>query len=217
MTEGAETTRATRLAVVVSGRGSNLQAILDAVASGALRAEVCVVASNQPDAPALDRARRAGVPTVVVDHREVRPRAAFDAALADALEAHRPDYVVLAGFMRVLGAPFVERFAGRLVNIHPSLLPAFPGLDTHRRALEAGVAEHGATVHFVTAELDGGPSIARARVPVHPDDDPDRLAARVLAREHVLLPTVLAWLVAGKVRLEHGRVTVDSHPAPLDI
>jgi len=201
--------------VLVSGRGSNLQALIDACAEERLRAEIRAVISNVPGAAALERARRAGIETQVIDHRGFERREAFDRALAARVEAFAPRLVVLAGFLRVLGAPFVQRFHGRLVNIHPSLLPAFPGLDTHRRALAAGAREHGATVHFVTAELDGGPIIARARVPVLAGDDPQSLAARVLAREHVLLPRVVALFAEGRVHLgDDGRVWRDGAPAP---
>jgi len=207
------------VAVLISGRGSNLEALIDAVRDGRLRADLRGVLSNRPDAPGLARAAHAGVPTRVVPHRDYARREDFDAALAQALDALTPDLVVLAGFMRVLTPGFVQRWRGRLVNIHPSLLPALPGLHTHRRALEAGLREHGASVHFVTAELDGGPVIARARVPVLAGDDPDTLAARVLAREHVLLPQVVQWIVDGRVTLDDAdRVRFDGAvlDAPLE-
>ena len=191
------------LAVLVSGRGSNLQAILDAK----LPLRVVAVLSNDPSAPALDRARAAGVPTVAIDHRRFADRAEFDRELAAALDRFQPDLVALAGFMRVLGDAFVERYAGRMVNIHPSLLPAFPGLHTHRRALEAGVRLHGCTVHFVTSALDMGPIIIQAAVPVRPDDDEASLAARVLEQEHRIYPQALAWLATGRVVLRDGRVS----------
>ncbi len=202
------------LVVLVSGRGSNLQAVLDRCADGSLDATVRAVISNRPEAPALERARRAGLVAEVVDHRAFADRSAFDVALAARVATHRPGLVVLAGFMRVLTAAFVDGFAGRLINIHPSLLPRHPGLDTHRRALEAGDREHGVSVHFVTAELDAGPVIAQARVPVLPDDDPDRLAARVLEAEHELLPRVIGWFAAGRVTLEDGTALLDGEPAP---
>jgi phosphoribosylglycinamide formyltransferase-1 len=192
-----------RVVVLVSGRGSNLQAILDA----RLPLQVAAVLSNDPAAAALEKARTAGIRAGAVDHRAFPDRAAFDQALAAEIERHRPDWIVLAGFMRVLGDPFVERYAGRMVNIHPSLLPAFPGLHTHRRALEAGVRLHGCTVHFVTPSLDVGPIIVQAAVPVLPDDDETSLAARVLEQEHRIYPQALAWLVAGRVALVDGRVS----------
>ena len=178
----------------MSGRGSNLQALVEA------RCPVSLVMSNVPGAPALARARAAGIPTAVVDHRRFDSREAFDDALARRLDEPRPaDLVVLAGFMRVLGARFAARFEGRLINVHPSLLPAFPGLRTHERALAAGVAEHGCTVHFVTAELDAGPIIDCARVRVRPGDTVESLAARVLLEEHRLLPRVVHRFATGRL------------------
>jgi phosphoribosylglycinamide formyltransferase-1 len=191
------------LAVLVSGRGSNLQAILDA----RLPFRVAAVLSNEPRAQALERARAVGVPTVGLDHRTFDRRADFEQRLAEELDRFAPDFIALAGFMRVLGDAFVQRYAGRMVNIHPSLLPAFPGLHTHRRALEAGVRIHGCTVHFVTPTLDLGPIIIQAAVPVLPDDDEARLAARVLEQEHRIYPQALAWLATGRVELRSERVT----------
>ena len=200
--------------MLISGRGTNLGAIVDAVAGGTLSAAVAAVVCNEPDAPGIGLARRAGIRTEIVHHRDFPDRERFDAALAEAIDRHGPDLVVLAGFMRILSAGFVRRYRGRLVNIHPSLLPEFPGLDTHARAIAAGVEVHGATVHFVTEELDGGPIIAQARVPVRAGDDPGTLAARVLAQEHVLLPRTLSWIAEGRVRLDGDRVLVDGAPAP---
>ena len=191
------------LVVLVSGRGSNLQAILDAD----LPLRVAAVVSNDPRALGLARARKAGVPTVAIDHRRFPDRTAFDHSLAEAIDRYAPDFIALAGFMRILGNPFVQRYAGRMVNIHPSLLPAFPGLHTHRRALEAGVRIHGCTVHFVTPDLDMGPIIVQAAVPVLPDDDEASLAERVLAQEHRIYPQALAWLASGQIVLASGRVT----------
>ena len=213
---------APRLAVVVliSGRGSNLQALIDAAAGGRLQADLRAVISNEANAAGLARAAAAGIDTRVVDHRAFNSRDAFDAALARCIDAFAPDLVVLAGFMRVLTPDFVQRYRGRLINIHPSLLPDFPGLDTHRRALQAGVAEHGVSVHFVTPQLDGGPVIARARVPVRREDEPDALAARVLAQEHRLLPEVVQWFARGRVALgTHGEILLDGQPlaAPVDV
>jgi phosphoribosylglycinamide formyltransferase-1 len=183
------------LVILISGRGSNMQAILRA----ALPLRVAAVVSNRQDAAGLEVARRHGVETVVVEHGAHPSRQAFDDALAAAIDRFAPDFVALAGFMRILTPAFVAHYAGRLVNIHPSLLPAFTGLDTHARALDAGVKIHGCTVHFVTDALDGGPIIAQAAVPVLPGDDAETLAARVLAQEHRLYPQVLAWLAAGKL------------------
>ncbi|MCS6945403.1 MAG: phosphoribosylglycinamide formyltransferase [Sutterellaceae bacterium] len=202
-----------RVVVLISGRGSNLQALLRAARierwRETLNADIVHVISNRPQAPGLAVAREAGVSTEVVDHRAFPSRAAFDAALATAIEAHAPFLVVLAGFMRVLTRDFVQRFNGRLINIHPSLLPAFPGLATHRQALAAGVRFHGATVHFVSVELDGGPIIGQAVVPVRLDDTEESLAARVLQAEHRLLPTCVRLLLEGRVRLQADRVAAD--------
>ena len=201
------------IVVLISGRGTNLQAIVDAIASGVLRVDLRAVVCNEPDAPGIELARRAGYEVAVVHHRDFPDRERFDAALADAIDRFDPDLVVLAGFMRILAPAFVRRYAGRLINIHPSLLPAFPGLDTHARAIEAGAKVHGATVHFVTEELDGGPIIAQARVPVCARDDPESLAVRVLAREHVILPRTLAWFAQRRISIEGERVLVDGVPA----
>lgn len=204
------TTEPQRPAVVVliSGGGTNLQALIDASRSGAPYV-ISAVISNRPNVLGLERASNAGIPTRVLDHTEFPDRGAFDQALGDLLSTLQPRLIVLAGFMRILTPAFVDRFIGQMVNIHPSLLPAFQGLHTHRRALEAGVSEHGASVHFVTAELDGGPVIAQVHVPVLDGDDEQDLAARVLEREHCLLPTVVGWYTEGRLRLESGRVWFD--------
>jgi phosphoribosylglycinamide formyltransferase-1 len=195
-----------RISVLISGRGSNLGALVDAATRGAIDGAITQVISNRADARGLDIARAHGIATAVVDHRAHGERARFDDALGEALDAAEPDIVVLAGFMRVLGEAFVRRYEGRLVNIHPSLLPLYPGLDTHARALADGVRVHGCTVHFVTPTVDTGPIIAQGVVPVLPDDDVDRLAARVLAVEHRVFPAALAWLCRGDVALVDGRV-----------
>jgi phosphoribosylglycinamide formyltransferase-1 len=200
-----------RIVILISGRGSNMEAIVRACAAEGWPARVVAVIANRPDAAGLGFARQQGIATATVDHREHATREAFDTALAQTIDAHAPDLVVLAGFMRVLGEPFVRRYAGRMINVHPSLLPAFPGLHTHRRALEAGVKAAGATVHFVTADLDLGPIAAQAVVPVLPGDDASTLAARVLAREHVMLPRVVRWFVEGRLELAaDGRVRFDA-------
>lgn len=192
------------IVILVSGRGSNMQAIVDAAISGA---RIAAVISNRPDASGLAFAAERGIETAVVDHKAYADRAAFDQALAGCIDGYRPDLVVLAGFMRVLTDDFVRRYEGRLINIHPSLLPSFPGLHTHRRALEAGVRVHGATVHFVTATLDCGPIIVQAVVPVLPGDDEARLAARVLAQEHCIYPQAVRWFVDGRLSVDgQGRV-----------
>jgi phosphoribosylglycinamide formyltransferase-1 len=199
-----------RIAVLASGRGSNLQAILAAIGAGQLDAEVVAVLSDKPEAPALQHV--AAEQRWARSPRDFADRDAFDAALGDALAGFAPDWVVCAGYMRILGQRFVERFDGRLVNIHPSLLPLYKGLHTHARALEAGDAEHGASVHFVVPELDAGTVLAQARVPVLPGDTPETLAQRVLAVEHPLLIGSLQWLVAGRVAEREGQLQVDGHP-----
>ncbi len=197
-----------RITVLVSGRGSNLEALLAAERAGAFRGSVTHVISNRPGVGALDIARACGVSTEVVDHRAFPTREAFDAAIVAAIDRSEPDLVVLAGFMRVLGREAVERYRGRLINIHPSLLPAYPGLHTHRRALADGAAMHGCTVHFVTPEVDVGPIIAQSALHVHGDDDEDSLAARVLELEHRLLPAVVGWFCDGRLVVEGTRVRV---------
>jgi phosphoribosylglycinamide formyltransferase-1 len=194
-----------RVVVLISGRGSNLRALLQAD----LPVTFAAVISNRADAGGLAIAAAHGVPTQVLAHQAYADRAAYDGALAQAIDAHAPDLVVLAGFMRVLTADFVRRYHGRMINIHPALLPAFPGLNTHARAIAAGVRVHGCTVHFVTAEVDAGPIIAQAAVPVRAGDDAQTLAARVLRQEHRLFPTVLRWFAQERVSLrDDGRVAV---------
>lgn len=202
----------TRLAVLASGRGSNLQSIIDH-AGNALPVTVAVVVSNMPNAYAIKRAHAAGIPTAVVSHRGWSSRDAFDAKLIDTIDEFSPDLVVLAGFMRILTARFVRHFDGRTINIHPSLLPALPGLDTHQRALDAGVSVHGASVHFVTEGMDEGPLIIQGTVPVKPDDNVEALAARVLALEHRILPQAVRWFAEGRLRLDNGLALLDGAPA----
>jgi phosphoribosylglycinamide formyltransferase-1 len=201
-----------RLVVLISGRGSNLQAILDQASSGELPVEVAAVISNRPGVHGLERARRAGVPALELDHKLFADRPEFEAALIDLIDHYRPDLVILAGFMRVLTPGFTEHYQGRIFNIHPSLLPKFRGLHTHERAIAAGETVHGASIHFVTAELDGGPVIVQARVPVLPGDDPDTLAARVLEREHRLYPQAIRWFAEGRLGLDGKRVLFDGKP-----
>lgn len=195
-----------KIAVLISGSGSNLQAILDAVAAGRVKAEICGVLSNRADAYGLVRAGQRNLPTAVISHNDFPDREGFDRALIRQLEAWSADIVVLAGFMRILTPAFVEHFEGRLLNIHPSLLPRHKGLHTHQRALEAGDREHGCSVHFVTAELDGGPVVAQARIPVHADDSEASLTERVHKSEHLLYPQVLGWLADGLLEYREGRV-----------
>lgn len=190
-----------RLAVLASGRGSNLQALIDAIAEGELAAEIVGVYSDKADAGALQRARDAGIPAHAITPKRFATRAEFDAALFARIDAATPDLIVCAGYMRLITADVVDARRGRIINIHPSLLPAFKGLHTHAQALAAGVPEHGASVHFVTADLDGGPVIAQARVPVLPGDSVETLSARVLAEEHPLLVETVRWLAAGRIVL----------------
>lgn len=197
------------LAVLISGSGTNLQAIIDAIAGRRLPAEIRVVISNRPDAYGLVRARRAGIPTEVLQPRDYPNRTEYDRALQACIDRYRPGLVVLAGFMRILSPEFVHHYDGRLMNIHPSLLPEFTGLQTHRRALAAGVAEHGASVHFVTEELDGGPVIIQARVPVLPGDDHESLARRVQRQEHRIYPLAIRWFAEGRLRKRGDTIYLD--------
>ena len=195
-----------RIVILISGRGSNMEAVVRACAAEGWPARVAAIISNRPDAAGLEFARQQGIPAEAVDHRAFAQRSDFDEALAAAVDRHQPDLVVLAGFMRVLGASFVQRYQGRLLNIHPSLLPSFPGLHTHQRALQAGCKIAGATVHFVTAELDHGPMVVQAAVPVLPGDDEAALSARVLRAEHHIYPLAVRWFVQGLLQMEEGVV-----------
>ena len=198
------------IVILISGRGSNMVALIDAAASGALPVRVAAVLASRPDAKGLEVAAAAGVVTRVVDHRLYADRESFDAAMAEAIDAYSPDLVVLAGFMRILSDGFVAHYEGRLINIHPSLLPSFPGLHTHQRALDDGVRVHGCTVHFVTPTLDHGPIVVQAAVPVLDGDDATVLAARVLEQEHRIYPLAVRWFAEGRLRLEDGRVRLDA-------
>jgi len=204
--------RPLRIAVLVSGRGSNLQALIDAIAAGRLGVEIVGVFSDRRDATALQRARAAGIPAIADDPRDHATRLAFDAALFARIDALAPDLIVCAGYMRLISEPAVQAHRGRLVNIHPSLLPAFKGLRTHAQALVAGVDAHGASVHYVTPDLDGGPVIAQARVPVHAGDDVESLGRRVLAREHPLLVETVALIAADRIALREDLVMLDGMP-----
>ncbi len=203
---------ALRVAALISGNGSNLQALLDAAKRPGAGYRIVAVISNRPGVAGLARAARAGVATQVVDHRGHDSRPSFERELLAALAAHAPDWLALAGFMRVLTPLFVGRYAGRMLNIHPSRLPSYPGLHTHRRALDDGVAWHGATVHFVSAALDGGPIAAQSLVPVLDDDDEARLARRVLDTEHVIYPETLRCIASGRMALVDGAVRLDGEP-----
>jgi phosphoribosylglycinamide formyltransferase 1 len=195
-----------RIVILISGRGSNMEAICTRCTEQGWPAQVVAVIANRPDAAGLAWAQARGITTAVVDHKGYGSREAFDTELARVIDGFEPNLVVLAGFMRVLGTAFVQRYQGRLLNIHPSLLPAFPGLHTHQRALDAGCKVVGATVHFVTPELDHGPIVMQSAVPVRPGDDEHTLAARVLATEHVIYPQAVRWFVEGRLRVEDGRV-----------
>ena len=195
-----------RIVILISGRGSNMRALFDAKLPG----QIVAVISNNPTAAGLDYARGQDTQTRIVNHREFADRRAFDSALADEVDSFTPDLVILAGFMRILGEAFVSRFAGRILNIHPSLLPAFTGVNTHQRAIDEGVRLHGCTVHFVTAALDHGPIVIQAAVPVRPDDDEAALAARVLEQEHRIYPMAVRWLLEDRLTLRNGRVQIDT-------
>jgi phosphoribosylglycinamide formyltransferase 1 len=196
-----------RVAILISGRGSNMSAIVRACLAKRISAQVAVVISDRPEAGGLAAAHELGVPTAIVPHAGTA--GAFEGALADTLDAHRPDAIALAGFMRVLSASFVERYLGRMLNVHPSLLPAYRGLHTHRRVLAAREREHGASVHFVTAELDGGPVVLQSKVAVRPEDSEATLAARVLATEHIIYPEVLGWLAQRRLTWQAGGPWLD--------
>lgn len=202
------TTMKTRCVVLISGRGSNLSAILQATRASDYPAMVVGVVSNKAEAAGLQLARDGGIPVSVVPNADYPDRASYDQALQSAVDAYAPDLVILAGFMRILTPGFVAHYAGRIINIHPSLLPSFTGLHTHQRALDAGVRLHGCTVHFVTAELDHGPIIVQAAVPVHDDDDAETLAARVLALEHRLYPQAVRWFAENRLHIIGERVRV---------
>jgi phosphoribosylglycinamide formyltransferase 1 len=200
------------IVILISGSGTNLQAIIDAARKGELPVDIRAVISNRPAAAGLDRARAAGIHAEALDHREFDGREGFDRALAERIDAHAPALVVLAGFMRILTAGFVRHYQGRLLNIHPSLLPEFRGLNTHARAIEAGAECHGASVHFVTDELDGGPVVLQVQVPVHTGDTVEALAARVLEQEHRLYPLAIRWFAEGRLQLKNGTAILDGNP-----
>ena len=207
-----------KLLILISGQGSNLEALIAARDAGELLVDIVAVISNRPQATGLEKAASAGIETLVINHKDYPEREQFDAALAAAIDAYAPDVIALAGFMRILTDGFVRRYEGRMINIHPSLLPSFPGLNTHQRALAEGVRIHGCTVHFVTPQLDHGPIIVQAAVPVRDDDDAQMLAARVLQAEHHIYPLAVRWLAEGRLRLEGQRVKIDapiSEAAPL--
>ena len=200
--------------ILISGSGSNLQAIIDAMQAGELPIDIRAVISNKADAYGLERAKNAGINTEVVNHRDYTGREDFDRSLQAAIDAHEPALVILAGFMRILSHDFVEHYLGRMLNIHPALLPSFPGLNTHERALQDGVEQHGATVHFVTTEVDGGPLVLQARVPVQDNDTAEALAARVLEQEHRIFPQAIRWFAEGRLQMQCDKVLLDDKPLP---
>ena len=202
-----------KTAILISGSGTNLQAFIDRVAEGALALEIAVVFSNRPDAFGLDRARRAGIPTAVIEHGAFRDRESFDRAVAAELDRYTPELIVLAGFMRILSPWFVAHYRGRILNIHPALLPKYPGLNTHQRALDAGDEWHGSTVHFVTEELDGGPRILQGRLRIFPGETADELQHRVQAIEHRIYPEAAGLVGAGRVAFRDGETWIDGRPA----
>jgi phosphoribosylglycinamide formyltransferase-1 len=215
MAAGALTAGRAKVAILISGRGSNMAALIEAAADPAFPAEIALVLSNRPDAAGLARAAAAGIPIEAIDHKDFgKDREGFERALDAVLQAHGIAYVCLAGFMRLLTPWFVGRWEGRMINVHPALLPAFKGLDTHARALAAGVRLHGATVHLVVPEMDSGPIIVQGAVPVGDDDTPDTLAARVLAVEHRLYPLALRWLAEGRISVAAGRCRIAGAAAP---
>ncbi|MBN9245878.1 MAG: phosphoribosylglycinamide formyltransferase [Hyphomicrobium sp.] len=205
-----------RTAILISGRGSNMQSLVEAARAADYPAEIVLVASNRPEAPGIGWAEKQGLTTAIIDHKQFSSREAFEAQLQTALDAHGVELIALAGFMRLMTPAFVERWRDRMINIHPSLLPSFKGLHTHERALEAGVKIAGCTVHFVRPEMDDGPIIAQAAVPVLPSDSPDTLAARVLAAEHRVYPAALRLVAAGGIQTRDQKVTIIQHSGETD-
>lgn len=202
------------IVILISGRGSNMQAIIDQAMQGDLPVTIRAVISNRPEAPGLALASQAGIHTEVINHEDFANKPEFEAALSACIDKHKPDLIVLAGFMRVLSSDFVGRYEQKMINIHPSLLPAFPGLHTHERAIEAGVAEHGASVHFVTANVDSGPIIIQRTVPVKADDTPESLASRVLAQEHQIYPLAIKWFAQSRLKITNNQVLLDGEHQP---
>ncbi|MYM65001.1 phosphoribosylglycinamide formyltransferase [Pseudomaricurvus sp. HS19] len=202
------------IVVLISGSGTNLQALIDAQLQDRLGCRISAVISNRPGVKGLQRAEQAGIPALVLDHTGFDSREAFDAALMTLIDDHDPALVVLAGFMRILTADFTRHYLGRMLNIHPSLLPKYPGLHTHQRALDAGDREHGATIHFVTPELDDGPNVIQAIVPVIAGDDAASLAQRVQVQEHIIYPQAVAWFTSGRLQMQDNHCLLDGEPLP---
>ncbi len=203
-----------RVVVLISGGGTNLQAIIDAQESGQLPITLCAVISNKDHVGGLTRAEKHSIPSIVLDHKQFDSREAFDHRLQEIIDSQAPDIVVLAGFMRILTPEFTRHYEGKMINIHPSLLPKYQGLHTHQRAIDAGDQEHGATVHFVTAELDGGPAIVQAKVPILSGDNADDLAKRVLEKEHKIFPLAVKWLTEKRVSMQNNRAVLDGDTLP---
>ncbi|HEY9031674.1 MAG TPA: phosphoribosylglycinamide formyltransferase [Kangiella sp.] len=203
------------IVVLISGNGSNLQAIIDSVQNGAIDGRVSAVISNKPDVYGLERATRANIPAIVVDHTQFASRSDFEQALIKTIDQYQPDLVVLAGFMRILSSEFVQHYLGTMLNIHPSLLPKYPGLDTHKRVLENGDKEHGTSVHFVTAELDGGPIIAQRSIHVTADDTEQTLQQKIQQQEHKLYSQVVSWFCSGRLQFKNGQAWLDQQPVKL--
>ncbi|ANI31264.1 phosphoribosylglycinamide formyltransferase [Yersinia entomophaga] len=204
-----------KIVVLVSGQGSNLQALMDAQQQGRLAGTICAVFSNNPQAYGLERATQAAIPAHALDAKTFPDRVSFDLALAQAIDAYQPDLLVLAGYMRILSPEFVQHYAGRMLNIHPSLLPKYPGLHTHRQAIENGDTEHGTSVHFVTEELDGGPVILQAKVPIFSEDSEDDVIERVQAQEHNIYPLVVSWFTEGRLEMRENAAWLDGKKLPL--
>ncbi len=202
-----------KTAILISGSGTNLQAFIDQVANGKLDLDLCLVFSNNPDAYGLERARKAGIPTACIRHGDFEDRESFDRAVAAVLDEHHPQLIILAGFMRILSPWFVDHYEGKVLNIHPALLPKYPGLNTHQRVLDAGEEWHGSTVHFVTAELDAGPRILQGRLPVDPNESADELQHRVQAIEHQIYPQAAGLVGSGRVKFDAGRSIIDGDVA----
>lgn len=203
-----------RIIILVSGNGSNLQAIINACQNNLINGKIVAVISNKPDVYSLMRAKQANIPSHVINHKEFASREAFDHQLQLQIEQYQPDLIVLAGYMRILTPHFVQHYSGKMLNIHPSLLPKYPGLNTHRRAMEAGDKEHGTTVHFVTDELDGGPIILQAKVPIFDNDEEQDIVERVLAQEHQIYPLVIKWFCDDRLTMINGRAYLDQTMIP---
>lgn len=214
MTDSNQSSVPKRLVILVSGGGSNLQSLIDGCAGDKINATVSAVISNNPNAGGLERAAKAGIPNLAIDHRAFNSRETFDQALSELIDSFSPDLVILAGFMRILTAEFVDHYLGRMMNIHPSLLPAYPGLNTHQRAIEAGDKKAGATVHFVTPELDGGPPIIQAQANIDATDNKETLAAKVLTYEHKIYPEAVNWFCNNRLVMQDNQVRLDKKPVP---